>query len=121
MSDTLGLLAEVIQLARDLGYEVREEPLGELLGGRCEVGGVPQVLLNLEQPVAERLDLLLAKCKAFNIPEDHVWWYLETRKFGSAVHAGFGMGFERLVMYVTGMTNIRDVIPFPRTPLNAEF
>lgn len=59
MSDTLGLLAEVIQLARDLGYEVREEPLGELLGGRCEVGGVPQVLLNLEQPVAERLDLLL--------------------------------------------------------------
>jgi asparaginyl-tRNA synthetase len=50
-----------------------------------------------------------------------VWWYLETRKFGSAVHAGFGMGFERLVMYVTGMTNIRDVIPFPRTPLNAEF
>lgn len=59
MSDTLGLLAEVTQLARDLGYEVREEPLGELLGGRCEVGGVPQVLLNLEQPVAERLDLLL--------------------------------------------------------------
>ena len=59
MSDTLGLLAEVIQLARDLGYEVREEPLGELLGGRCEVGGVPRVLLNLEQPVAERLDLLL--------------------------------------------------------------
>ncbi|HBB72987.1 MAG TPA: hypothetical protein DC048_00905 [Planctomycetaceae bacterium] len=59
MSDTLGLLAEVTQLARDLGYEIREEPLGELLGGRCEVGGVPQVLLNLEQPVAERLDLLL--------------------------------------------------------------
>lgn len=59
MSDTLGLLAEATQLARDLGYEVREEALGELLGGRCEVGGVPQVLLNLEQPVAERLDRLL--------------------------------------------------------------
>ena len=69
----------------------------------------------------ERLDRLQAKCTEFNIPEDHVWWYLDTRRFGSAVHSGFGMGFERLVMYVTGMTNIRDVIPFPRTPQNAEF
>ena len=69
----------------------------------------------------ERLDVLKRKCADFNIPEDHMWWYLETRKFGSAPHCGFGMGFERLVMYVTGMTNIRDVIPFPRTPLNAEF
>ena len=69
----------------------------------------------------ERLDCLQAKCAEFNIPEDHVWWYLDTRRFGSAVHSGFGMGFERLVMYVTGMTNIRDVIPFPRTPQNAEF
>jgi len=69
----------------------------------------------------ERLDRLQAKCAEFNIPEDHVWWYIDTRRFGSAVHSGFGMGFERLVMYVTGMTNIRDVIPFPRTPQNAEF
>ena len=69
----------------------------------------------------ERLDVLQRKCADFNIPEDHVWWYLETRKFGTAPHAGFGLGFERLVMYVTGMTNIRDVIPFPRTPQNAEF
>ena len=69
----------------------------------------------------ERLDVLKKKCADFNIPEEHVWWYLETRKFGTAPHCGFGMGFERLVMYVTGMTNIRDVIPFPRTPLNAEF
>ena len=69
----------------------------------------------------ERLDLLQAKCAEFNIPEDHVWWYLDTRRFGSAMHSGFGMGFERLVMYVTGITNIRDVIPFPRTPQNAEF
>jgi asparaginyl-tRNA synthetase len=69
----------------------------------------------------ERLDRLQGKCAEFNIPEDHVWWYLDTRRFGSAVHSGFGMGFERLVMYVTGMTNIRDVIPFPRTPQNAEF
>jgi asparaginyl-tRNA synthetase len=69
----------------------------------------------------ERLDVLKKKCADFNIPEDHVWWYLETRKFGSAKHCGFGMGFERLVMYCTGMSNIRDVIPFPRTPLSAEF
>lgn len=69
----------------------------------------------------ERLDVLKEKCKAFNIPEEHVWWYLETRKFGTCVHSGFGLGFERLVMFVTGMTNIRDVIPFPRAPKNAEF
>ena len=69
----------------------------------------------------ERYDELVQKCKDFNIPEDHVWWYLETRKFGTVPHAGFGLGFERLIMFVTGMTNIRDVIPFPRTPNNAEF
>lgn len=69
----------------------------------------------------ERLDVLKKKCADFNIPEEHVWWYLETRKFGTCKHAGFGLGFERLVMFVTGMTNIRDVIPFPRTPKNAEF
>lgn len=69
----------------------------------------------------ERLDVLKKKCADFNIPEEHVWWYLETRKFGTAPHCGFGMGFERMVMYVTGMGNIRDVIPFPRTPQNAEF
>lgn len=69
----------------------------------------------------ERMEILKEKCAAFDIPEEHVWWYLELRQFGTAPHAGFGMGFERLVMFVTGMTNIRDVIPFPRTPLNAEF
>ena len=69
----------------------------------------------------ERYDVLLEKCKAFNIPEEHIWWYLETRKFGTCEHAGFGLGFERLIMYVTGMQNIRDVIPFPRTPKTAEF
>ncbi|MBL6619246.1 MAG: asparagine--tRNA ligase [Flavobacteriales bacterium] len=69
----------------------------------------------------ERLEVLQKKCADFDIPEDHVWWYLDTRKFGTAPHAGFGMGFERLVMFATGMTNIRDVIPFPRTPQNAEF
>ncbi len=69
----------------------------------------------------ERLAVLKEKCAAFNIPEEDVWWYLDTRKFGTAPHAGFGLGFERMVMFVTGMTNIRDVIPFPRTPKKAEF
>ena len=69
----------------------------------------------------ERLDVLVEKMKALGIEEKELWWYLDTRRFGSAVHSGFGLGFERLVLFVTGMTNIRDVIPFPRTPQNAEF
>ncbi len=69
----------------------------------------------------ERLDVLKKKCADFGIHEEDLWWYLDTRKFGSVPHAGFGLGFERMVMFVTGMTNIRDVIPFPRTPQNAEF
>ncbi len=69
----------------------------------------------------ERLDVLKQKIADFNIEEEEVWWYLETRKFGTVPHAGFGLGFERLMLFVTGMTNVRDVIPFPRTPKNAEF
>jgi asparaginyl-tRNA synthetase len=69
----------------------------------------------------ERLDVLQQKMKALNIDENELWWYLDTRKFGTAVHSGFGLGFERLVQYATGMGNIRDVIPYPRTPQNAEF
>ncbi len=69
----------------------------------------------------ERLDKLKEKVAEFNIPEEELWWYLETRQFGTCEHSGFGLGFERLVLFVTGMGNIRDVIPFPRTPGNAEF
>jgi asparaginyl-tRNA synthetase len=69
----------------------------------------------------ERLDVLKKKCADFNIPEEEIWWYLDTRRFGTVPHAGFGLGFERMVMFVTGMSNIRDVIPFPRTPNNCEF
>ena len=69
----------------------------------------------------ERYDVLVEKMKTLGIDEEELWWYLDTRRFGSAVHSGFGLGFERLVLFVTGMTNIRDVIPFPRTPMNAEF
>ncbi len=69
----------------------------------------------------ERLDVLKEKMAVLDIDEKELWWYLDTRKFGTAVHSGFGLGFERLVQFVTGMGNIRDVIPFPRTPQNAEF
>lgn len=69
----------------------------------------------------ERLDMLINRMNEMNIPQDELYWYLDLRKFGTAPHAGFGLGFERLVLFVTGMTNIRDVIPFPRFPKNAEF
>ncbi|MDA9554604.1 asparagine--tRNA ligase [Pelobium sp.] len=69
----------------------------------------------------ERLDYLQTRMEEMHIPQDELYWYLDTRRFGSAPHSGFGLGFERLVLFVTGMTNIRDVIPFPRFPKNAEF
>ena len=69
----------------------------------------------------ERLDYLMRKIKEVGIDEKELWWYMDLRKFGTAIHSGFGLGFERLVMFATGMSNIRDVIPFPRTPQNAEF
>lgn len=88
------------------GMDVLVPGIGEVIGGSQR---------------EERLDVLTQKIAEFKIPEESVWWYLETRKFGTAVHSGFGMGFERFLMFVTGMTNIRDVIPFPRTPKSAEF
>lgn len=69
----------------------------------------------------ERLEVLQEKMAALDIPEEELWWYLDTRRFGTCVHSGFGLGFERLVLFATGMTNIRDVIPYPRFPQNAEF
>ena len=69
----------------------------------------------------ERYEKLLQRIREMGIPEKDMWWYLETRKFGTAPHAGFGLGFERMILFITGMTNIRDVIPFPRAPQNAEF
>lgn len=69
----------------------------------------------------ERYDVLMDKIREMGLNEEEYWWYLELRKFGTATHSGFGLGFERIIMYLTGMSNIRDVIPFPRTPKNAEF
>lgn len=69
----------------------------------------------------ERLEVLEARMKEMHVPAEELWWYLDTRRFGTVPHAGFGLGFERMVLFVTGMTNIRDVIAFPRTPKTAEF
>ena len=80
--------------------------IGELIGGSQR---------------EERLDVLTQAIIELGQPMEHYEWYLDTRRFGTAPHAGFGLGFERLVMYATGMENIRDVIPFPRTPRNCRF
>ena len=67
------------------------------------------------------LEKLMKRASEMGVPEKDIWWYLDSRRYGTAPHSGFGLGFERLLLFVTGMTNIRDVIPFPRTPRNAEF
>ena len=69
----------------------------------------------------ENLDKLLCKIQEMNMSQENLNWYLDTRRYGTAPHSGFGLGFERLLLFITGMTNIRDVIPFPRTPKSAEF
>jgi asparaginyl-tRNA synthetase len=69
----------------------------------------------------ENLEALTSRMKEMDVPQEEMWWYIDTRKFGTAPHSGFGLGFERLLLFVTGMSNIRDVIPFPRTPNNCEF
>ena len=88
------------------GMDVLFPKIGEIIGGSQR---------------EEDLESLRRRISEMNIPEKDVWWYLDTRRFGTAPHAGFGLGFERLILFVTGMANIRDVIPFPRTPKNAEF
>jgi len=88
------------------GMDVLFPKIGEIIGG------------------SEReadYDKLMKRVKELDMSLDSLWWYLDTRRFGTAPHAGFGLGFERLVLFISGMTNIRDVIPFPRTPKNAEF
>jgi asparaginyl-tRNA synthetase len=69
----------------------------------------------------ERLDVLIERMKEQGLNPDDYWWYLDLRRYGTVPHAGFGLGLERIVQFATGMANIRDVIPFPRTPGNAEF
>ena len=94
-------MAETVQ-----GTDVLFPQIGEIIGGSVR---------------EENYDKLMGEIESRNIPMKDMWWYLDTRKFGSCPHAGFGLGFERLILFVTGMQNIRDVIPFPRTPRTAEF
>ena len=86
--------------------DVQLPKLGEIIGGSQR---------------EENYDILLKRLKDSNLDPEEYWWYLDLRRFGSAPHSGFGLGFERLVQFVTGMENIRDVIPFPRTPKHAQF
>lgn len=88
------------------GMDVLFPKIGEIIGGSQR---------------EEDLEKLSRRAEEMGVPTKDIWWYLETRKFGTAPHSGFGLGFERLILFVTGMSNIRDVIPFPRTPRNAEF
>ena len=80
--------------------------IGELIGGSQR---------------EEDIEKLTTRMKELNLKEEDYWWYLDLRRYGSVPHSGFGLGFERMMMYVTGMQNIRDVIPYPRTPRNCEF
>ena len=77
------------------------------------------VYVSLERE--DRIEILKRRMEEMGVEQEELWWYLETRQFGSCPHSGFGLGFERLIMFVTGMKNVRDVIPFPRYPQNAEF
>lgn len=88
------------------GTDVLFPQIGEIVGGSVR---------------EENYDKLMGEVERRNVPMKDMWWYLDTRKYGTCPHAGFGLGFERLILFVTGMQNIRDVIPFPRTPKNAEF
>jgi asparaginyl-tRNA synthetase len=88
------------------GTDVLFPQIGEIIGGSVR---------------EENYDKLMSEINRRNIPMKDMWWYLDTRKYGTCPHGGFGLGFERLILFVTGMANIRDVIPFPRTPHNAEF
>jgi asparaginyl-tRNA synthetase len=88
------------------GTDVLFPQIGEIIGGSVR---------------EENYDKLMGRITELNIPMKDMWWYLDTRRYGSCPHAGFGLGFERLMLFVTGMANIRDVIPFPRTPKTAEF
>ena len=85
----------------------------------CLVPGIGEIIGGSQRE--ERLDVLKTRMAELNLNEEDYWWYLELRKYGETVHSGFGLGFERLIMYITGMANIRDVIPFPRTTGTAEF
>lgn len=101
-------------------FYMRANPDGKTVAAMdILVPGVGEIIGGSQRE--ERLEILQQRAEEFKIPAESIWWYLEIRKFGSVVHSGFGLGFERLLMFITGMGNVRDVVPFPRTPKSAEF
>ena len=103
---SIGYRGQVAPAATMQGTDVLFPQIGEIIGGSVR---------------EESYDKLMAEINKRGMETDKLWWYLDTRRWGSCPHAGFGLGFERLILFVTGMQNIRDVIPFPRTPKSAEF
>ena len=106
LESVISILKKDAEEWADIPMDVLFPKIGEIIGG------------------SEReadYDKLLNRINELKIPMKDMWWYLDTRRFGTVPHSGFGLGFERLLLFVTGMTNIRDVIPFPRTPKNADF
>jgi asparaginyl-tRNA synthetase len=85
----------------------------------CLVPGIGEIIGGSQRE--ERYELLKSRIEDMGMTEEDYWWYLELRKYGGVVHSGYGLGFERIIMYITGMSNIRDVLPFPRTPKTCEF
>ena len=101
-------------------YYMKLNPDGKTVAAvDLEVPGAGEIMGGSQRE--ENLEVLKELMKAKGIQEDPLYWYLDLRRYGSNVHSGFGLGFERLLMYITGMENIRDVIPFPRTPNNCDF
>ena len=103
---SVGYRGQAAPAATMQGTDVLFPQIGEIIGGSVR---------------EESYDKLMAEINKRGMEIDKLWWYLDTRRWGSCPHAGFGLGFERLILFVTGMQNIRDVIPFPRTPKSAEF
>ena len=101
-------------------YYMKLNPDGKTVAAvDLEVPGAGEIMGGSQRE--ERYDVLLDRIHECGLNEEDYWWYLELRKYGTATHSGFGLGFERIIMYLTGISNIRDVIPFPGTPKNAEF
>ena len=111
----------IVDYPRDIkAFYMRQNDDGKTVAAMdVLVAGVGEIIGGSQRE--ERLDMLKERIKQMGLPEEHYWWYLELRKYGSVPHAGFGAGFERLVQFSTGMENVRDVIPFPRYPGHAEF
>ena len=111
------LKKEALLEAKDETHKFRTEAENDIRERRLELQKQENRLLQRE----ENLDVLLKRMEEMHVEKDGIEWYLDTRRYGGCVHSGFGMGFERLIMYLTGIDNIRDVIPFPRTPKNCEY